>query len=159
MAEERKLKGIAGLYSAISALINEREAESRLAIDASELAEDVRNEVDIYSASLDWYIRFALRAAIEVGLYQKGYRSVAKGEGIFVNPNNCNKPEYLARLFNNAKLTEAQKQHAVNLIRKAIKTSGCEGQLSFDFDTGLIVEDVTEAQLIEMLRDDAKRAV
>lgn len=116
---------------------------------------EVKDEVDVYSASLDWYIRFALRAAVEVVLYQKGYRAVVKGEGIFVNLDNCHKPAYLARMFNNAKLTEKQKQQAVAMIQKVIKANNMEGQLRFDTD-GTIFEDITEQQLIEMLRADAE---
>lgn len=155
MQRDQNLKNIEGLYTAISAIINQREEDVRLAVDVDDVIKDVKNEVDVYSASLEWYIRFALRAAVEVVLYQKGYRSVVKGEGIFVNLENCRKPEYLARMFNNAKLSETQKQKAVAIITKTIKTSGVEGQLTFDFESGTIVEDLTEAQLIEMLRADA----
>lgn len=153
------MRNVEGLYTAISAIISQHEEENHIAISADELIDEVKNEVDVYSATLDWYIRFALKAAIEVGLYQKGYRSVVKGEGIFVNPDNCNKPEYLARLFNNAKITEEQKRRITDMLRKAIKTSGIEGQLTLDFATGMIVEDVTESQLIDMLKADAGVAV
>lgn len=154
MAEEKKLKGVEGLYTAIGAIINQKEDENRLAIDVNNVIEEVKNEVNVYSAQLEWYIQFALKAAVEVGLYQKGYRSVVKGEGVFVNLQNCNKPEYLARMFNNAKLTETQKQKVVAQITKAIKANGIEGQYSFDAN-GFIVEDVTEQQIIDMLKADA----
>ena len=41
------------------------------------------------------------------------------------------------------------------MIQKAIKTKTIEGQLRFDTD-GTIIEDITEQQLIEMLREDAQ---
>lgn len=148
------MRKIEGLYSAISAVINKREQEKRLAADVGDIIEEVKQEVDVYSASLDWYIQFALRAAVEVGLYQKGYRSVVKGEGIFVNPEHCKRPEYIARMINNAKLTATQKEKAVALLQKTIKSSGIEGQLTFNQD-GTVFEEVTERQLIEMLRADA----
>lgn len=157
MQEEKKLKGVEGLYTAIGAIINQKEDESRLAVDVNNIIDDVKNEVNVYSAQLEWYIQFALRAAVEVVLYQKGYRSVVKGEGVFVNLQNCKKPEYLARMFNNAKLSEAQKQKVVARITKAIQEASIEGQLSFDFsgENGTIVEEITEQRLIEMLRADA----
>lgn len=157
MQEEKKLKGVEGLYTAISAIINQKEDESRLAVDVNNIIVNVKNEVNVYSAQLEWYIQFALRAAVEVVLYQKGYRSVVKGEGVFVNLQNCKKPEYLARMFNNAKLSEAQKQKVVARITKAIQEASIEGQLSFDFsgENGTIVEEITEQRLIEMLRADA----
>lgn len=146
---------IEGLYTAIGSIINKHEDENRLAIDVADIIEEVKKEVDVYSAPLDWYIKFALRAAAEVGLYQKGYKSVVKGEGLFVNVDHCSKPEYLSKLFNNAKLSEKQKEQALLRIQKSIKVHNIEGQLSFD-DDGTIIEDVTTQQVIEMLREDAK---
>lgn len=148
------MRKIEGLYTAISAIINRREDEKRLAADVDDIIKELKQEVDVYSASFEWYVQFALRAAVEVGLYQKGYRSVVKGEGIFVNLDNCSNPIYLARMFNNANLSVKQKEKALAILQKAIKTSGVEGQLTFDTD-GTIIEEITEKQLIEMLRADA----
>jgi hypothetical protein len=152
------MKNIEGLYTAIGNILEEKQDENRLAIDVGTIMEEVKEQVDVYSASMDWYVRFALRAAIEVSLYQRGYRSVVKGEGLFVNPADCEKPEYMARLFNNAELTRRQKETVVGMIKKAIKTSNMDGQLAFDFETGLIKEDITEQKLIEMLKADAGAA-
>ena len=148
------MRSIEGLYTALGTVILSHEEENHLAIKVDDIIKEVKHEVDVHSASLDWYIRFALRAAAEVELYRRGYRSVVKGKGLFVNLDNCDKPEYLARLFNNAKLTEQQKTDAVNMIKKAIKAAGCEGQLSFNMD-GTIFESVSEKQLLEMLEADA----
>lgn len=149
------MRNIEGLYSAIRALINEKEEKDRLVIDANNLIRDVKKEVDVYSASLDWYINFALRAAVETGLNQAGYRSAIKGEGFFVS-EKCSKPEYCARLFNNAKLSEAQKAKVVSMLKKNIDRNIIPGQLTIDFSTGMIIEDVTEKQLLEILRKDAE---
>lgn len=149
------MQNIEGLYSALSALINQREEEGRMAMSADDLIKNVKEEVDVYSASLDWYIKFALRAAVEVVLYQKGYRSVIKGNGMFVNVQNCTKPEYLARLFNNAKLSERQKEQVVNMLKRRINEVGISGQMSMDLYNGTIVEDITEEQLMAMLINDA----
>lgn len=148
------MRSIEGVYTAISELIAEREGEDRICIDSEELIEAVKDEVNVFSADLDWYVHFALRAAVQIGLWQAGYRSVVKGKGLFINPQNTKKPEYLARLFNNAKLSEAQQRSVVEMLTGCIKEAGIEGQLSFDF-TGKIHEDITEAQLLEMLRRDA----
>lgn len=149
------MRKIEGLYTAIRTIINQHEDDKRLAADVDDIIKEVKQEVDVYSASLDWYIQFALKAAVEVGLYQKGYRSVVKGEGLFVNPDNCKKPEYLKRLFNNAHLTATQKKSVEDMMLKAVKSSAIEGQLRFDDVDGTIVEEITEKQLIEMLRADA----
>ena len=149
------MQNIEGLYTALNALIKQKEEEGRLAVSADDLIEEVKEEVDVYSASLDWYIKFALRAAVQISLWQSGYRSVIKGNGMFVNLQNCTKPEYLSRLFNNAKLSERQKQQVVNMIKRRISELGMPGQMSMDFETGMITEDITEEQLMEMLIEDA----
>lgn len=150
--------GIEGLYSALSALIKQREDEERLVISADMLVDEVKDEVDVHSAKLEWYINFALRAAAEVALYQAGYRSVIKGKGYFASAINCDKPEYLARFFNNAKLTEQQKHRVVSYLKRRINEVGLQGQMSIDFDTGEIVEDVSLDALVEMLKADAGEA-
>lgn len=149
------MQNIEGLYTALNALIKQKEEEGRLAVSADDLIEEVKEEVDVYSASLDWYIKFALRAAAQISLWQSGYRSVIKGNGMFVNLQNCTKPEYLSRLFNNAKLSERQKQQVVNMIKRRISELGMPGQMSMDFETGMITEDITEEQLMAMLIEDA----
>lgn len=149
------MQNIEGLYSALNALINQKEEEHRLAISSAELIERVKEEVDVYSASIDWYVQMVLRQAVEIALWQKGYKSVIRGDGMFVNVQNCTKPQYLYRLFNNAKLTEKQKQQVVNKIKDRINEVGTPGQMSVDFETGMIIEDVTTEQLMAMLIEDA----
>ena len=153
------MQNIEGLYTNLNALIAKKEDEGRIAITVDDLETEIKSLVDIYSASLDWYIRFALRAAAENVLYQKGYRSVIKGNGIFVNVQNCTKPEYMSRLFNNAKMTEIQKRQVVAMIKNRIDTLGIPGQLQIDAATGTIVETISEAKLMEMLIRDAREAI
>ena len=149
------MQNIEGLYSAINAIIKGKEAENRLAVSAPEIMELVKKEVDVYSASLDWYIAQVLRSAVETVLNQLGYRSVVHGEGLFVNLDNCEKKIYLARMFNNAAMSKAEKEKVLNFIQKKIHDVGIDGQLCFDFEKGTIIEDITEEQIIAMLREDA----
>lgn len=149
-----KEQGIAGVYSALTALIKQKEDEERLAISADQLVEEVQKEIDVYSVPIGWYVKFALKQAAEVALNQSGYRSVVKGNGLFVNPNDCDKKEYLKKLFNNAKLTERQKQQVVEMLKKRIAEVDIPGQYSFDMN-GNIAEDITTSQLIDMLKIDA----
>ena len=149
------MRKIDNLYGAINALIRIKESENRVAIDVNDLKNAVKEEVDVYSATLDWYVDKVLSQAIEIVLNQNGYRSVVRGNGIFVNPDNCSKPEYISRLFNNAKLSELEKQQIVNMMKQSIKTAGIQGQLRFDFETGMILEDITEEDLVRMLLEDA----
>ena len=148
------MKGIDGLYTAINAAIVEREKGNRLCIDMTDMIDAVTDEVDCYSASIDWYVHKVISQAITIALWQSGYRSVVHGKGLFVNPQNAKKPEYLVKLFNNAKLSEEQKQKVVNMMLKEIQDAGVDRQLFFDAK-GHIHEEISEEQLIEMLRKDA----
>lgn len=149
------MERIEGLYTAITAIIKEKESEFRLAISTDDIVERLKNEIDIETVPREVLADYVLRFAAAIGLNNNGYRSVLKGNGLYVNLYNCEKAEYLSRLHNNAVLSEKQKQQVVNLIRKQCEITGIAGQTSFDLDTGMIVEDVTEEQLLELLKKDA----
>lgn len=146
---------IDGLYSEIGAIIKEKENEERLAISVEQVVDEVRKRINVYSASIDWYIETALKSAVSTVLNQNGYRSVVKGNGMFVNPDICSKPEYMAKMVNNAMLEERQKEQIVEMLTKKTAEQGIDGQLSWDPTTGLIVEDFTIEKLMEMLKKDA----
>ena len=149
------MANIEGLYTALNVIIRTKEDENRLAIDVQTLINEVKNEVDIYSAPFEWYVQAALRAAAEVALWRNGYRSVVKGNGLFVNVSHCDNPEYMKRLYNNEILTEKQKQKIKTFLLERVKQTNIPGQLIMDFDSGTIIEDVSTQQLIEMLTRDA----
>lgn len=147
---------IEGLHTALNSLILKAEDEKRMVIDVYALVEEVKNIINTYTVSVQDAVNTILLGAAEVALHQKGYRSVVRGEGLFVNPDSVKKPEYFERLLNNAIMSEVQKKHALEVLMDSARRSGCDGQLSFDLENpGCYYEDVTEEQLLEMLRLDA----
>lgn len=147
---------IEGLYTALNSLILKAEDENRMVIDVHSLVEEVKAVINTYSVSVEDAVNTILEGAAQVALQQNGYKSVAWGKGLFVNPDIIKNPAYFARLFNNAAMSEAQKRHAKEMILDSIRRSGCEGQMSLDLDNpGRYYEDITEDQLVEMLRADA----
>ena len=151
------MQGFKNLYQELNCIITEKELGDHATIKVEDVVNEVKKRVNVRTASRKWLEYRALMASAENVLWRRGYRSVIKGKGWFVNASNCNKPAYLKRLFNNAKLSEAQKSAVVNYIKKCIKVSGCEGQLSFDMN-GYISEDLTEEQLIDLLEKEAYMA-
>ena len=149
------MAGIAGLYTAINAIIREKESQGKGAIHTEQVISEVKKEVDIHSATLDWYVDGAISDAVGSCLWQAGYRAVEKGTGLFVNPDRIKRPEYLSKLFNNAHLSAQQKQQVVDMMAKKIQDSGVSGQMSFDFENNMFIEDITTDQLIQMLMEDA----
>lgn len=150
------MQNIEGLYSSISAFVKESEDENRMVISVDEVVKRVKNEVDIYSATLDYYIDSTINHAVATILNQAGYRSVVKGNGLYVNLDSCENPDVLARLYNNASFSEQQKKQVVEMIKKRIKEVEVSGQFEMDFETGNIIECISEEQLIAILEADAK---
>lgn len=149
------MNSIEGLYSEINAIIRSKEEDERLAISVDQMVRELMSStnIDVHSASMDWYIETALKSAISTVLNQNGYRSVIKGDGLFVNPDICLKKEYMARLINNVKWEERQKAKIEELLtQKAEK--GIPGQLQFD-EEGNIIEEISLEDLLEMLQKDA----
>ena len=151
------MQGIKNLYSELNCIITDRELRDQASIKVEDIVSEVRKRVNVHSASRKWLEYRVLMASAENVLWRRGYRSLVKSKGWFVHLENCSKPEFLKRLFNNAKLSEAQKEAVVNRIKKQIKTTGCDGQLSFDMN-GYISEDLTDDQLIELIEREARLA-
>ena len=151
------MQGIKNLYSELNCIITDRELRDQASIKIEDIVSEVRKRVNVHSASRKWLEYRVLMASAENVLWRRGYRSLVKSKGWFVHLENCSKPEFLKRLFNNAKLSEAQKEAVVNRIKKQIKTTGCDGQLSFDMN-GYISEDLTDDQLIELIEREARLA-
>lgn len=150
------MQNIEGLFSSINAFIRESESEDRIAVSVDEVIKRVKSEVDIHSATLDYYIDSTIKHAVATALSQAGYRSLVIGEGLYVNLDACENPDAIAKLYNNAKLLETQKAQVVEMIRKRAREVGVSGQYEMDFESGTIIESVTEEQLLELLKQDVK---
>lgn len=150
------MKNIEGLYTAIAALINTREQNGLPVMSVESLVDDVQEEVDVYSADFEWYVHFALRAAVCVGLYQKGYRAVVKGKGLFVNPHLCGRIEYVIKQLKNARMSASEKAAIVRELSNIVKELEIPGQMTMDLETGECVEGMTDAELLAALQSDAE---
>lgn len=141
---------IEGLFTAITTAIRERENDDKLVISVDDMVAQLRGDVDFDSVPKEVLADYVLRYAVAIGLNDNGYRSVVKGEGLYVNLEDCKNPDFIARLFNNAMIEEKAKEQVVNVIRKEIEASNVK-QFAFDID-GMIFEEMTAEQLLELLR-------
>lgn len=144
------MERIEGLYIAIGTAIRERESDNKLVISVDDLVSQLRDDFDFDSVSKEVLADYVLRFAIAVGLNDNGYRSVVKGEGLYVNLEDCKNPDFIKRLHNNAMLDKNAKQQIVDAIRKKIELSDVK-QLAFDIE-GMLFEEVTAEQLLEILK-------
>ena len=144
------MEKIEGLFTAITTAIRERENDDKLVISVDDMVAQLKGDVDFDSVSKEVLADYVLRYAVAIGLNDNGYRSVVKGEGLYVNLEDCKNPDFIARLFNNAMIEEKAKEQVVNVIRKEIEASNVK-QFAFDID-GMIFEEMTAEQLLELLR-------
>lgn len=144
------MEKIEGLFTAITTAIRERENDDKLVISVDDMVAQLRGDVDFDSVPKEVLADYVLRYAVAIGLNDNGYRSVVKGEGLYVNLEDCKNPDFIARLFNNAMIEEKAKEQVVNVIRKEIEASNVK-QFAFDID-GMIFEEMTAEQLLELLR-------
>lgn len=147
---------IEGLYTAISSIIKEKESENKLVISTDDVVEILKDEDYLATASRADLEEYLLRFAVAIGLNDNGYRSVVKGEGLYINLENCTKREYLDRLHNNAVEAEHQREQIVKIITKQRELAEIAGQTEWDEETGTIIEQVSIEKLLEMLRKEAE---
>ena len=147
---------IKGIYSGITAYTHQKEDEKHLAISTDALVEHLTENYreEIESTPKEELIDIVLRQAIAIGLNGLGYRSVLPGEGFYVNPDNCDKPEYWEQFFTNCEMEIMQKQQVYESLLQKRKEKNIPGQLQFD-DNMKIIETVSMEKLLEMLKADA----
>lgn len=142
------------IYGLCSLLIEEAEENQKVAIKVNDISTSILNSTAMDMLSRDELADRYAKALTAVCLYQKGYRSVVRGHGYYVNAENCTNPDYIARFLNNAKGSETEKSEVVKAITQKFKSLPEYGQYRFDID-GNIIEEITQDKLLEMLEDDA----
>lgn len=145
------MERIEGLYTAISTVIREKEADEKLVISVDDMVEQLKDRVDFDSVSKEVLAEYVLRFAIAVGLNDADYKSVVRGEGLYINWNDCKNPDFIARLHNNAMLDKTSKQQVIDALRKKRVELTDLKQLAFDMD-GMLFEEMTTEQLLEILK-------
>lgn len=82
------------------------------------------------------------------------YYSVVRRKGLFANVKNCKKA-YLKRLVENAKNDVNRIETLIAKLNEQIEIAEIDGQMAFT-DTMEIIEEMTEEELVEMLREEAE---
>lgn len=158
MRDEKSLYGIIGL------LIDSEEDRRKIAIKADKLADDAMEIYDFSSYTKEDLEKRYVKALTAVELYQRGYKSVVRGRGYYVNLENCNNPQYFAKFISNGEESKAQKEQALKAIQNmAVKNLPNYNQLALNLDDEKIdlnnlLEEISLDQLLEMLEKDAEEA-
>lgn len=152
-----------GIYSELSALIAREEMSHKLVIDVERLTRLIQQAIDFDEIPIEELKDKYARAAASVALYQNGYKSVIRGEGLFVNVANCKNPAYFIWLYNNATMTLREKEIAQAVIMRSAEqlNSQLPGQRAMSFtEDGIFSgyeDEPSYEKVLQMLREDANR--
>jgi hypothetical protein len=147
-----------GLYTELSALISAKEDKGKIVMDARRLTEQIQDLINLDKSMTIGELKDAYaKAAVQCSLYQHGYKSILRGEGLFVKVDVATNKNVLKKLYNNANESVRQKASALEKIFKRLKVvNGCEGQLTFD-EKGNVTEEENIAELIDRIREEERR--
>ena len=109
--------------------------------DFSEMTEDEKDEM---------ISRFALTNVLN----SHNFYSVVRRKGFFANIDDCKKA-YLEAIINNAKDDVKRYETLLEKLNKRLDVAEIPGQLEIDFDTCEVVEQLTQEQLLQMLKEEA----
>lgn len=135
-------------------MLSAKERKDEIIIDANKMTREILWNSDLSGLSReDLEYRF-VSAYVRCLLYQANYRSVIRGKGFFVNEKTM-RPELVARLFNNQKMTRDKAEQILANIKRHIRSNDTiAGQLEYDFETGECVESMTAEDLLKMLENE-----
>ena len=147
------------LYTKITAIANEQEKDGKLVFKTDEFVEQLKEEFDWESVPKEVLADYLFRYAIATGLNSKGYRSVVRGNGLYVNLDRCRNINFAKRMHNNATQDMKSKEGRIIDIDKIIKElersrNDIPGQSAFDEtynETGMIFEELTTEEILEIL--------
>ena len=136
-------------------ILANKERKEECILDANKMSQQILWVSDLSGLSRDELEMRFVSAYVRCLLYQSGYRSVYRGKGYFVNEKTI-RPELVARLFNNSKMTRDKAEQILANIKKHIKSNDTlDGQLEMDFSNGTIIEAMSRDDLLKLLEKEA----
>ena len=132
-----------------------KEQNNDIILDANKLADEIYDVCNLSHVSREELEYRLVSVYTRVLLYQSGYRSIIRGKGFFVNENTI-RPELVARLFNNEKMTlDKANQIMADMKKRIAQNDNLAGQLEFDFENGGLRESMTKDDLLRLLEAEA----
>lgn len=150
---------IEGLYAAITAMVIEQEQDGKLVLKTGDMVDRLMKEIDWQDIPKEVLADYLFRYAIANGLNARGYRSVVKGNGMYVNRDRCRNINFAKRMHNNVQKEIKTKEGIRIDIDKIILqlekgTSTIPGQSAFDEtynETGMLFEELSTEEILEIL--------
>lgn len=143
-----------GFYSKMTERIRQLQAEGTMVIKRDTLA----NYLDLSEMDRDELESRCKQAIACCSLYQNGFRSVMRGEGLFIDYQNTDNPVFLKKLTENSELDADQKRQVANALKKITEKRIAEMPDYAQFAMGVdsdgnmrFYEEITSEEIIEML--------
>ena len=151
-----------GFYAQFSKEIRRKKDSGVLVIDRDRLA----NAIDLTELSREELEDRCSKAMAACSLYQNGFRSFVRGEGVYIDAAVCTNPILLRKLVENAQAGVNEKvvvlKSLEKILQRAESINNIPGQLSMNVNNNIIepeyIEDLSLDEITEVLRQIANGA-
>lgn len=143
-----------GVFSKCAERIKLAEQTFRMVIDADELAHYVHDVVSLRHISRHDLEMKYVKAMVAVCLYQRGWRSVVRGKGKYVNYELCSNPAYMAQVAQNKSRDIKADKEVLERLKEAARSKGIDHQMVIRSDGSVGVEMSLE-EILSLLEREA----
>lgn len=143
-----------GVFSKCAERIKLAEQNYRMVIDADELAHYVHDVVSLRHISRHDLEMKYVKAMVAVCLYQRGWRSVVRGKGKYVNYELCSNPAYMAQVAQNKSRDIKADKEVLERLKEAARSKGIDHQMVIRADGSVGVEMSLE-EILSLLEREA----
>lgn len=146
-----------GYYSQLNERVKQLKVNGNVVIDREKIADTI----DLSNMDREELEHKCKQAMAQVILYQNGYRSVFRGQGVFVDYEALRSKAVLHKLVNNAQSSVEQKLAAKYALQKLESNAPEEeyigSRFGWDEEGNLfIIEEMSRRELVEALREIAQ---
>lgn len=144
-----------GVFNRAAERIKLAEQTFRIIIDADELSHYVHDVVSLRHISRRELEMKYVKAMVAVCLYQRGWRSVVRGKGKYVNYKLCSNPTYMAQVAKNKSDDIKADEKILEKLKEAAEgVKGIEHQMVIRADGSVGVE-MSLDEIITLLEREA----
>lgn len=143
------------IYKTCNLIASRKVKSGATVININDLMREAMALADFSGMTEEEMQRTILRLTLTSILNAHRYYSVVRRKGLFANSENCKKA-YLKQLIENAKHDVRRLEKLLKRLNDNLDIAEIDGQMAFDADTMEIFEEMTEEELVEMLREEAE---
>jgi hypothetical protein len=143
-----------GVFNKCAERIKLAEQTFRMVIDADELSHYVHDVVSLRHISRHDLEMKYVKAMVAVCLYQRGWRSVVRGKGKYVNYELCSNPAYMAQVAQNKSRDIKADKEVLERLKEAARSKGIDHQMVIRADGSVGVEMSLE-EILSLLEREA----